>query len=67
MIGDRVLARCPRCDGPLFQTDDRDYAFCLTHGEQFIGVLPAAELDPPGSGPRRMGTGTYKRKRRAAG
>jgi hypothetical protein len=32
--------RCPRCNGLLFGVDDPDYALCLTHGEQFIGVVP---------------------------
>jgi hypothetical protein len=46
MIGDRVLARCRRCGGPLFQTGDADWGLCLTHGEQFIGTV-IEDLTPP--------------------
>jgi hypothetical protein len=41
-----ITERCPRCKGPLFVTGSADWGLCLTHGEQFIGVVPA-ELEPP--------------------
>jgi hypothetical protein len=56
------LSRCPRCDGPLFVSGDRDYGVCLTHGDQFIGRIPGAdELERPArrSSARRMGWRLY--------
>jgi hypothetical protein len=53
LIGDRVVARCPRCGGPLCATGDKDWGLCMTHGEQYIGPFKVDLPETPRAGRKR--------------